>query len=194
MTWKSHTSLLSTSHWPELNHMITLSCKGGCVLICMAKMKGFCYWRGDSMSQWDSVAWHQPAFPASFPSASLCVPSVGMKVDLILLWITQVSWFIHSLPLSTLCCAPEMPFLLSMPCESDLSFKVHLTCLYLKEIFSSVTPPQHPSSVLFQWHTECWLPYLFTASTAPVSWWEEIDPVFTSEFCHKWCTWTSTST
>lgn len=110
---------------PTGQNFITLSRKGSCVAMCPAKMKGFWYWKEDSR-YWETVchsdslvAWDQPVFPASFPSAPVCV--------LELKWIKFYSeaFRSHDLPTLYLCCSPSaMPLrcLFSCPCFVNLIF------------------------------------------------------------------------
>ena len=85
--------------------------------------------------------------PASFPSASLHVLSIQVQVNCELcftLQSTPVSWYLSSLAWITLYCASGLPWLLSMLCESELSIKVHLTCLHLWGTLSPLTSHSLP--------------------------------------------------
>lgn len=85
--------------------------------------------------------------PASFPSASLHVLFIQVKVNCELcftLQSTPVSWYLSSLTWITIYCASGLPCLLSMLCESELSIKVHLTCLPLWGTLSPLTSHSLP--------------------------------------------------
>ena len=72
--------------------------------------------------------------PASFPSAPLYVLSIQVKVNCEVCFTlpsTPASWSLSSLTWITLDCASGLPCLLGMLCDSELSIRVHLTCLHL---------------------------------------------------------------
>lgn len=72
--------------------------------------------------------------PASFPSASLYVLSIQVKVNCEVCFTlpsTPASWSLSSLIWITLDCASGLLCLLCKLCESELSIRVHLTCLHL---------------------------------------------------------------
>lgn len=170
MTWKSHHFSLC----PTGQNFITSShsaAREAVYAMCLAKMKGFCYWRGDSR-YWKTVCHNDSLWPDStLPSQPHSSRPLFMFYLLESRWATFYSEAFRSLDFSSLyLCSPSaMPlrYLFFCLCFVKLIFPSKsispaFTYKWLFLLFSS----QHPSSVLFQWHTECYLPYLSTASVS----------------------------